>query len=231
MPHPLLQGPHRNAGASRGSSISPSRRYSANRERHLRTIGRCTPSRSAISVLFSPSAANNTIRERCASACALDLRRAHDSSWTRSCSETSMETATKIGIHSAYPTNTELMHQNTSYPAAGRLHFRTCLVTRRRAANRVAVRIVAGHAPIGARTTKRRPRMRCVRATGRVSDRRHPRRDRAHAPGPIMRDRDGGGQRQSTYMSSVASLSSNSVLMCSCLAATSAARPPCFFQP
>ena len=92
-------------------------------------------------------------------------------------------------------------------------------------------RIVAGHAPIGRGRRSNDHGCGCVRAAGRVSDRHHPRRDRAHAPGPIMRSRNGGGQRQSTCMSSVASLSSNSVLMCSCLAATSAARPPCCFQP
>jgi hypothetical protein len=43
------------------------------------TIGRVTPSRSAISVFLIPSVAASTIRERCASPCALVRRRAHAS--------------------------------------------------------------------------------------------------------------------------------------------------------
>ena len=97
----------------RGSSIKPSRRCSANRLRHLVTIGRYTPNRPAICVLFNPSAASNTIRERCASACALLRRRAHDSNCERSSSLNSIRTAVEIGIHVAYPTATELMHHDT----------------------------------------------------------------------------------------------------------------------
>ena len=59
----------------RGSSDSPSRRYSANLPRRFAAMFRWTPNCSAISVLFRPSAAASTIRERCASARAL-VRRA-----------------------------------------------------------------------------------------------------------------------------------------------------------
>ncbi len=53
----------------RGSSVNPSERCSANRDRHFVTIARLIPNRSAISVFLSPSAAANTIRDRNASAC------------------------------------------------------------------------------------------------------------------------------------------------------------------
>jgi hypothetical protein len=52
----------------RGSSTSPSRRCSTNRDRHLPTVGRLTPSRSATTVFASPVAHSSTIRERNASA-------------------------------------------------------------------------------------------------------------------------------------------------------------------
>jgi hypothetical protein len=87
----------------RGSSTSPSKRSTANRLRHLVTIARTTPTRSAISVFFSPSAANSTIRERCANACALIRRRAHASNCSRSSSLNSIATATGLGIQVPYP--------------------------------------------------------------------------------------------------------------------------------
>ncbi len=68
----------------RGSSVSPSRRCSANRDRHFAAIARLIPSRSAISVFLRPSAAANTIRERNANACALVRRRVHASNCRRS---------------------------------------------------------------------------------------------------------------------------------------------------
>jgi hypothetical protein len=86
----------------RGSSTSPSRRCSANRERHLATIDRSTPSRSAISVFLRPSAANSTILERCANAWALVRRRAHATNRARSASLNSMATATGLG-HTPIP--------------------------------------------------------------------------------------------------------------------------------
>jgi hypothetical protein len=52
----------------RGSSSNPSSRCSPKRARHVAAVAREIPSRSAISVFFRPSHANNTIRERCASA-------------------------------------------------------------------------------------------------------------------------------------------------------------------
>jgi hypothetical protein len=64
----------------RGSSTSPSRRCTTNRLRHLRAELTSIPNRAAISVLFRPSAALSTIRERVASACALVWRRDQRSS-------------------------------------------------------------------------------------------------------------------------------------------------------
>jgi hypothetical protein len=52
-------------------------------------------------------AASNTIRERCASACAVVRRRAHDSNCERSASLDSIGTAVEIGIHTAWPTATD----------------------------------------------------------------------------------------------------------------------------
>ena len=48
----------------RGSSTRPSSRSAAKRARHLAAMPRVTPSRPAICVLFRPSAASRTIRER-----------------------------------------------------------------------------------------------------------------------------------------------------------------------
>jgi hypothetical protein len=87
----------------RGSSNSPSSRSRLNRDRHRVATPRSIPSRSAISVFLSPAAASNTIRERCANACALVRRRAHDSSWARSSSDSSITTAVGIGINHPYP--------------------------------------------------------------------------------------------------------------------------------
>ena len=50
------------ARPGRGSSSSPSTPDCSYRSRHLSTVGRDVPVRSAISVLATPSAANNTIR-------------------------------------------------------------------------------------------------------------------------------------------------------------------------
>jgi hypothetical protein len=87
----------------RGSSVNPSKRCSANRDRHLAAIARLIPSRAAISVFLRPSAASNTIRDRCASACALVLRRVHASNRKRSASLNTMATATFDGISTVFP--------------------------------------------------------------------------------------------------------------------------------
>jgi hypothetical protein len=52
----------------RGSSTSPSRRWGANRPRHLPTVAACTPSRLPASTFDKPSAQANTIRQRSARA-------------------------------------------------------------------------------------------------------------------------------------------------------------------
>ena len=61
----------------RGSSVSPSRRWATNRERHLPTVGRVIPSRRATSVLLAPDAHSSTIRDRSANCCELFGLRAH----------------------------------------------------------------------------------------------------------------------------------------------------------
>src|SRR5215216_3752465 len=97
----------------RGSSVSPSSRRSAKRLRHLVTIGRVTPSRWAISVFLSPSAAASTIRDRCANPWALVRRRAHASNRARSSSVSAIAAATGTGIVPPFPTANELNHQDT----------------------------------------------------------------------------------------------------------------------
>jgi hypothetical protein len=87
----------------RGSSLSPSSRCSAKRLRHLRTELTARPSSAAISVLFGPSAAASTIRERNASACALDLRRDHASNCARSTSVNTIGVGTGMGISPISP--------------------------------------------------------------------------------------------------------------------------------
>ena len=85
----------------RGSSVSPSKRCSANRLRHLRHRVALRPRVARRSrCCSSPSAASNTIRERSASACALVRRRDHDSNCSRSSSVNSIGTANGEGIPS-----------------------------------------------------------------------------------------------------------------------------------
>jgi hypothetical protein len=86
----------------RGSSVRPSRRSSPKRLRHFRAVAWSMSRRSAISVFFRPSAASNTIRERNASACALDRRRAQRSNCSRSPSSSTTATATGFGITEPY---------------------------------------------------------------------------------------------------------------------------------
>ena len=70
-----------------------------NRARHLPTVIRLTPSRSATSVLPQPSAALSTIRDRSASACALFGRRAHASNSDRSPSVNTNSSKTRFGTN------------------------------------------------------------------------------------------------------------------------------------
>ena len=86
----------------RGSSSRPSSRSAAKRERHRAAMPREIPRRSAISVLFSPSAAANTIRERWARAWALVRRRAQASSCARSSASSITSTGIGIGMPTAY---------------------------------------------------------------------------------------------------------------------------------
>ena len=73
-------------GPGRGASARPSSRRATNRERHLVTVGRDTPSRRATSMLLAPSAQASTIRQRSASAWLLLARRVQRSSVARSSS-------------------------------------------------------------------------------------------------------------------------------------------------
>ena len=70
----------------RGSSASPSNRSAKNRCRHLHTICCDTPSSAATSLLGLPAAQPNTMRHRCARACADFARRAHRCNVSRSSS-------------------------------------------------------------------------------------------------------------------------------------------------
>ena len=68
----------------RGSSSSPANPRAAYRSRHPITVGRDTPNLTAIAVFDTPSAANNTIRARCASPARIDDERVHRVSSSRS---------------------------------------------------------------------------------------------------------------------------------------------------
>jgi hypothetical protein len=87
----------------RGSSTRPSSLRSANRVRHFPTVGRDTPTRSAISVFVRPSAACSTIRDRRARPWALVVRRVHASKHARSSSLNSISAATGRGMITASP--------------------------------------------------------------------------------------------------------------------------------
>ena len=68
----------------RASSCSPTIPRRMYRDRHDTTVWRDTPTRAAISVFDTPSAANNTIRARCARPALTDDDRVHDASRSRS---------------------------------------------------------------------------------------------------------------------------------------------------
>ena len=68
----------------RRSSSSPFTPELAYRSRQPITVGRDTPTRSAISVLDTPSAASSTIRARCARPALIDDDRVQDSNNSRS---------------------------------------------------------------------------------------------------------------------------------------------------
>jgi hypothetical protein len=82
--HSISSSPIDRGLPGRGSSCNPSRPQRAKRPRHLPTVDLLQPSRAAISLLCSPSAAASTIRQRSASACELLGRRAQRSSTSRS---------------------------------------------------------------------------------------------------------------------------------------------------
>jgi hypothetical protein len=71
----------------RGSSDRPSNRLATNRDRHLPTMSRETPSCAATRVFGVPSAHANTIRARIANACDDITRRVHRTNVCRSSSD------------------------------------------------------------------------------------------------------------------------------------------------
>jgi hypothetical protein len=75
----------------------------------------------SISVLFGPSAAANTIRDRNASACALERRRSHASNCARSSSVNTMRVGTGLGMTHPFPTRLGSIHQDTSATTAALL--------------------------------------------------------------------------------------------------------------
>jgi hypothetical protein len=81
----------------RGSSTNPSRRCSANRLRHRRTVVIDKPNRCDSAVLDPPSAAANTIRDRIANPAALVRRRAQPSNSARSSAVNTILAACGVG--------------------------------------------------------------------------------------------------------------------------------------
>src|SRR3954469_8779691 len=104
----IVRGP-----PGRGSSVSPSSRCARNRARHLPATLRWIPSRSAISVFLSASAASNTIRDRSANACAFVRRRVQDSNCARSSTDSATAATKEEGITPSSPQAHELMHHDT----------------------------------------------------------------------------------------------------------------------
>ena len=96
---PIVRG-----APGRGSSASPSKRLATNRPRHLHTICCDTPNSAATSLLDLPAAQPNTIRHRCASACADFGRRAHRCSVSRSSSvnTTAVTGLPRFATHQVY---------------------------------------------------------------------------------------------------------------------------------
>ena len=68
----------------RGSSSRPANPSARYRSRHPITVGRDTPTGSAITVFDNPSAASNTIRARCANPARTDDDRVNRTSSSRS---------------------------------------------------------------------------------------------------------------------------------------------------
>ena len=89
----IFSSPIWRGAPGRGASTRPSRRFAANRLRHIATVTRVIPSRSAITRLVMPSAASSTISARIASARAIFRRRARACSSLRSASLNSIRTA------------------------------------------------------------------------------------------------------------------------------------------
>jgi hypothetical protein len=89
----------------RGSSASPSSRLARNRDRHLVTVPRATPSRAATAISGPPSAQASTIRARNASPCAVLRRFAQFSNVRRSASDSTSGSSLLSPIPPAHPAN------------------------------------------------------------------------------------------------------------------------------
>src|SRR5665647_2613302 len=110
----------------RGASASPARPRSANRERHITTVGSAQPTRAAICLPGTPSAASSTIRARSTSRAGEPFARTRRASSARSPSQT-VNTLTRFGmLPVSHQKHQKLMrHATRSRPRA---HRRTRLV-------------------------------------------------------------------------------------------------------
>ena len=90
----------------RGSSINPSIPFASYRARQDVTVGRDTPTRSAIAVLLTPSAANKMILARCAKPARIDDDRVHSVNRYRSPDRNERATTR---IHNAPNTTVKLL--------------------------------------------------------------------------------------------------------------------------
>jgi len=77
--------------------------------RHNVTIGRDTPTRVAMSVFDTPSAASSTILARCANPARIDVERTHDNNTCRSLDRTT-NGATRIRHYRSPTSETNLRH-------------------------------------------------------------------------------------------------------------------------
>ena len=99
----------------RGSSVSPARPCSANRDRHRITVGSLHPTRSAISSPGTPSAASSTIRARSTIRAGDPFDRVRRSSTTR-CSSVNASVRTRLATTHCPATNTNRTTATCHWP-------------------------------------------------------------------------------------------------------------------
>ena len=102
----------------RGSSIKPSIPFASYRARQAVTVGRETPTRSAIAVLLTPSAANKMILARCAKPARIDDDRVHSVNRCRS-PDRNERAATRM--HNCPKPTVKLLTTRRTRPAAAQL--------------------------------------------------------------------------------------------------------------